>query len=39
MLVDMNGKSTLKELERITTDEEMLKEVKDEAHAGIMRLS
>lgn len=39
MLVDMNEKSTLKELERITTDEEMLKEVKDEAHAGIMRLS
>jgi anti-sigma factor RsiW len=38
-LVELNEKSTLKELERITTDEEMLKEVKDEAHVAIMRLS
>jgi hypothetical protein len=39
MLVDMKEKSTIQELERITTDEEVLKEVKDEAHAGLMRLS
>jgi hypothetical protein len=35
----MNEKSSLKELEKITNDEEMLKEVKDEAHVGILRLS
>jgi hypothetical protein len=39
MLVDMNEKSTIQELQRITTDEETLKEVKDEAHVGLMRLS
>lgn len=39
MLVSMNEKSTIKALENITNDQETLKEVKDEAHAGIMRLS
>jgi HEAT repeat protein len=39
MLVEMKEKSAVKELQRITTDEEMLPEVKDEAHAGILRLS
>jgi hypothetical protein len=39
LLVEMNEKSTIRELERITTDENILKEVKDEAHAGLLRLS
>jgi hypothetical protein len=39
MLVDMNEKGTIQELERITTDDEVIKEVKDEAHVGLMRLS
>ncbi|RAV97767.1 HEAT repeat domain-containing protein [Pseudochryseolinea flava] len=39
ILVEMNEKGSLQELEKITNDEEMLKEVKDEAHAGILRLS
>jgi anti-sigma factor RsiW len=39
LLVEMKEKSTIGELERITTDEKMIKEVKDEAHAGLLRLS
>jgi hypothetical protein len=39
ILVEMKEKGSLKELEKITNDEEMLKEVKDEAHVGILRLS
>lgn len=39
MLVDMKDKTILKELHRISTDDELLNEVKDEAHAGILRLS
>lgn len=39
LLVEMKEKSTLEELQRITTDEKMIKEVKDEAHAGLLRLS
>lgn len=39
MLVDMKEKTILKELHRISTDEQLLNEVKDEAHAGILRLS
>jgi anti-sigma factor RsiW len=39
LLVEMKEKSTIGELQRITTDEKMIKEVKDEAHAGLLRLS
>jgi hypothetical protein len=39
MLVDLKEKTILKELHRISTDELLLNEVKDEAHAGILRLS
>jgi len=39
LLVEMNEKSTIHELQRITTDENVIKEVKDEAHAGLLRLS
>ena len=39
LLVEMKEKSTIEELQRITTDEKMIKEVKDEAHAGLLRLS
>jgi HEAT repeat protein len=39
MLVGMKEKIILKELHRISTDEKLLNEVKDEAHSGIPRLS
>ncbi|HEY9044261.1 MAG TPA: HEAT repeat domain-containing protein [Ohtaekwangia sp.] len=39
ILVEIKAKGAVKELERITTDDEVLKEVKDEAHAGLMKLS
>ena len=39
MLVEIKDKRSLKALEDITNDGEMLKEVKDEAHVGILRLS
>lgn len=39
LLVGMKEKSTIDELQRIITDEKVIKEVKDEAHVGLMRLS
>jgi hypothetical protein len=39
ILVEIRAQGTVKELQRITNDEEALKEVKDEAHAGILKLS
>ena len=39
LMVDMKEKDVTKELERISTDEEALQAVKDEAQAGILRLS
>ena len=39
LMVEMKEKGITKELERISTDEETLEAVKDEAHAGILRLS
>ena len=39
LLVDMKEKAVIKELERISRDKEVLKAVKDEAYAGILRLS
>jgi hypothetical protein len=39
MMVEMKVQGTKEKLERITTDEEALPAVKDEAHAGILRLS
>lgn len=39
LLVEIKAKDSLKELERITTDELLLPAVKDEAHAGILKLS
>lgn len=39
LMVDMKEKDVTKELERISTDEETLQAVKDEAQAGILRLS
>ncbi|WP_333820704.1 HEAT repeat domain-containing protein [Ohtaekwangia sp.] len=39
ILVEMKAQGAVKELQRITTDDEMLKEVKDEAHAGLLKLS
>ncbi len=39
ILVDMKGKEVIDELQKITTDEQALPAVKDEAHAGIMKLS
>jgi len=39
MMVDMNATGVKEKLERITKDEEALPAVKDEAHAGILRLS
>ncbi len=39
LLVDMKEKAVVKELERISRDKEVLKAVKDEAYAGILRLS
>ncbi len=39
ILVDMKSKDVIEELQKITTDEQALPAVKDEAHAGIMKLS
>ena len=39
LLVEMKEKESLKELQRISTDELMLPAVQDEAHAGILKLS
>jgi len=39
LLVELKEKESLKELHRITNDEELLPAVKDEAHAGILKLS
>jgi hypothetical protein len=39
LMVEMKEKGITKELERISTDEETLEAVKDEAHAGLLRLS
>lgn len=39
LLVDMKERAVVKELERISRDKEVLKAVKDEAYAGILRLS
>ncbi|SKC89079.1 HEAT repeat domain-containing protein [Ohtaekwangia koreensis] len=39
ILVEMKVQGAVKELERISNDEEVLKEVKDEAHAGLLKLS
>jgi hypothetical protein len=39
ILVEIRAQGAVKEFQRITTDEETLKEVKDEAHAGILKLS
>ena len=39
LLVDMRVKGLKKELEHITTDDSMLPAVKDEAHAGLLKLS
>lgn len=39
ILVQMKEKSVVKDLERISNDEESLPAVKDEAHAGILKLS
>jgi hypothetical protein len=39
LMVEMKEKDITKELERISTDEETLQAVKDEAQAGLLRLS
>lgn len=39
LLVEIKAKDSLKELQRISTDELLLPAVKDEAHAGILKLS
>jgi anti-sigma factor RsiW len=39
MMVEMKEKEAVKELRRITTDDEVLPAVKDEAHAGLLKLS
>jgi hypothetical protein len=39
LLVEIKAKDSLKELERISTDELSLPAVQDEAHAGILKLS
>ncbi|MFZ6000586.1 MAG: HEAT repeat domain-containing protein [Bacteroidota bacterium] len=39
LMVQMKEKDAVKELERITTDDKALPVVKDEAHAGLLRLS
>ena len=36
---EMKEKDVVKELRRISTDEESIPAVKDEAHAGILKLS
>ena len=39
LMVEIKEKEAMKELQRITNDEEVLPAVKDEAHAGILKLS
>ena len=39
LMVQIKEKEVMKELQRITNDEEVLPAVKDEAHAGILKLS
>ncbi|HTF18840.1 MAG TPA: HEAT repeat domain-containing protein [Chryseolinea sp.] len=39
LLVDMRAQGLKKQLEQITTDDELLPAVKDEAHAGLLKLS
>jgi hypothetical protein len=39
LLVDMRAPGLKKQLENITTDDELLPAVKDEAHAGLLKLS
>ena len=39
LMVQIKEKEAMKELQRITNDEESLPAVKDEAHAGILKLS
>ena len=39
LMVEMKEKGITEELERISTDEETLPAVKDEAHAGLLKLS
>lgn len=39
LLVEVKEKQTIKELERISTDDNVLPSVQDEAHAGILKLS
>jgi hypothetical protein len=39
LLVEMKETQTIKELERISTDDNVLPAVQDEAHAGILKLS
>lgn len=39
LMVNMKEKEVVKELEKITTDDSSLPAVKDEAHAGILKLS
>jgi len=39
LLVDMHEKSVTKKLEEISTDDKLLPAVKDEAHAGLLKLS
>jgi hypothetical protein len=39
LMVEMKEKEAMKELRRISNDEEVLPAVKDEAHAGILKLS
>jgi hypothetical protein len=39
LMVEMKEKSIVKDLHRIIDDEQTMKAVKDEAHAGIFKLS
>ena len=39
LLVDMRASGLKKQLEQITTDEDLLPAVKDEAHAGLLKIS
>jgi anti-sigma factor RsiW len=39
LMVEMKEKSVIQELERITKDKELIKAVKDEAYAGLLKLS
>ena len=39
LMVEMKEKSVIKELDRITKDNESIKAVKDEAYSGLLKLS